>query len=111
MKTKLPQVGICSRCQRSLSQTCGSCPQKMNIIPASYVLFGENNVPALADLFAKGPGYVTRGVDVFMKEVHPPAPPNNPPPADGQRQLLRRPGPSKGARGLMHSHRLELSPG
>lgn len=51
----------------------------MNIIPASCVLFGENYVPALADLFAKGPGYVTRGVDVFMKEVHPPAPPNSPP--------------------------------
>lgn len=110
MKTKLPQVGICSGCQRNLSQSCGSCPQKMNIIPASCVLFGENNVPALADLFAKGPGYATRGVDVFMKEVRPLLPQTTPP-ADGQRQLPRRPGPSKGARGLMHSHRLELSPG
>lgn len=71
MKTKLPQVGICSHCQLNLSQTCGPCPQKMNTIPASFVLFGENNVPALSDLSPRGLGYVTRAVDVFMKEAHP----------------------------------------
>lgn len=37
----------------------------------SCVLFGESNVVALTDLSPRGPGYVTRGVDVFMKEVHP----------------------------------------
>lgn len=36
------------------------------------VLFGESNVVALTDLSPRGPGYVTRGVDVFMKDVRPP---------------------------------------
>lgn len=53
-----------------------SLPDVLATIPASCLLFGESYVVPLTDLSPRGPGYVTRGVDVFMNEVpthsHPP---------------------------------------